>query len=74
MVATHRCQSLRPGCSTYLLRQAGNIAGSELNVRLELADVVPSEERECESVANEGSEKEKKSGRGQSSHGMTFLG
>jgi hypothetical protein len=55
------------------LRQGGNIAGSELNVGLEFADVVPSEQRECESVANEGSEKEKEKGRGESSHGMTFL-
>lgn len=64
MQVTHRCQCISPGCSTYILRQGGNIVGSEQNVGLELADVVPSVERECESVANEGSENEKKSGRG----------
>ena len=57
-----------------MLRQGGNIADRELNVDLELADVVPSEERECESMAKESNEKEEKSGSGESSHGLTFLG
>ena len=64
-----------PGWSSHHYIQVGNIAGNSLNVGLELADGVPSEEREreCENVANEGSEKEKKSGKGESSHWMTFF-
>ena len=64
---------MSPGWSIYRFTQAGNITGNSLNVGLELADVVPSEERECENVANEGSEKEKKNGRGESSHRMDDL-
>ena len=64
---------MAPACSIESLLQVSNIAGGELNGGLDLADVVPSEERECESMANEGSEKEEKNGRGESSHGMTLL-
>lgn len=63
---------MSPAYLNYSLREASNIANSELNAVLELADV-PSEERVCESLANERSEKEKKSGRGESSHWMTFF-
>ena len=53
---------------SYTCIQGRKIAGKELNGLLELADVVSFEERMRENVANEGSEEEKKSGRGNSRH------
>jgi hypothetical protein len=51
-----------------MLRQGSKIPGNELNVNLELVDIIPSEEGKCENVVNESGDKEKKSGRGESSH------